>query len=158
MKIFALSPLGVTVKGDDLLPLLRIVVDEHPHGSYTVYGILHNFTTGAWTCWTMGDNEDDIQVVSATYTYKDMLGRDVCRIVFIAGNMRGEYVSLMEQFKRVCEEAGIARIEIVSRKGFARVLAEAGFENQYVVLRCDLNNPRTPEFSMAPNIDQIGRA
>lgn len=158
MNLYALSPLGVTIRGDELIPFLRTIVAEHPTGAYTVHGIMYNLMSGVWTCWTVGEDENNISAVGATMTYDDMLGRKVCRVIFLAGDMRGQIKKIMQDLKNICTEAGMSRVETLGRKGLIRALDGLGFEHEFVVLRCELDAPRSPTLVVRPNVDQVGRA
>lgn len=155
MKYFMLTPLGAQLRMHDVRPLLEKFTAAHPDGTFTVEGIIAKFYTGEWTCWIVGSDflVGPVLAVAGTYGFLDMKGLLNIKVVFIAGNERGEWWHLWDRWVEEARQAGARRIEIVGRKGLSKVLT--GFTKELVVMTRDLE---PVEGDVQPNVNAVGRA
>lgn len=128
---------------DVVAPMLEKATEES-RGRYNIEAVYQEIKSGTHYLWVIFQGDDDILASFTTqFCYYPL---KVHAAVLFCGSregadmdgMSGKWVEAMEMFKDWAKLQGCHGIEIVGRKGWARVFKDSGFEESYVTIEAEV--------------------
>jgi len=121
----------------NVMTCLRRYIERYPKEA-TIESIMKELILGYKELWIVRDDDRTVSVVLISFETVLATGHCRCNIWAFAGNDGVEALFLLPQIEEHAREKGAEEIRIFGRRGWKRLLAPQGYDEEAIVLSKDL--------------------